>query len=181
MNLSSQIQVWRTPNFSFYNSTQMFMVSSYRANRKLNYRCIWVLLNWILRNARHGAEEVAVKLAEATLIASAALCHPWASKNLGPGWLCPYSLVATPLWDLTPACPGDLLESRWDSGDHRSFCPVSPALSQSGEERSAKNWRFFPLPVKSFFLISSQGIESVQENRFPSMSYSTNPKVLISA
>lgn len=152
------------------------MVSFHPANKQLNSRCVWTL-----RSARHGTQEGAVKVAEAR---SSSLCCSvplWAARNLGPGYLPPYSLV--------PPCGHRSLGSysclprwaAWRQGgtpETTDLSPVSPAPNQSGGWEGCKELGVLPLRVKSFFhLVSSQSIQTVQEDPFPSMSYSANPEV----
>lgn len=87
--------------------------------------------------------------------------------------------MATIIWDLTPACPGELIEGRVETID---LSPLSllPSASLGGE--GFKGLGVFLLQVKPFFhLVSSQDIQSVQENPFSLMSSSENLKVSLSA
>lgn len=119
------------------------MVSFHPVNGKLNTSYVWTL-----RSARHGTQEAAVKRAEAR---SSNLCYSgplWAARNLGPGCLCPPAWphnMAITLWDLTPACPGELLEGGARLQTPQIFLPC--LLPASGLQR-VRLQRIVVLPLR---------------------------------
>lgn len=114
------------------------------------------------------------------LVASAALCH-YGQWGILDQAACP-----------TPPCGNHSLGSyscllRWDARRQEETPKTTIFLPHVSCPqlvlRTGKLQRIggvFPLQVKSFHSVSSQGIQLKQENLFSSLSYSTNPEVSLS-
>lgn len=109
-----------------------------------------------LRSARHGTEEVAVKLVEAR---SSSLCCFVPHVGSQVNQITCLSKAYSTTW---PAFPGILLlpADKSQGRDHRSFSPVFPALDSLGKE-GFKGLGVFPLQVNKssiFFLVKTSSL-----------------------
>lgn len=111
------------------------------------------------------------------LVASAALCHVWAARNLGQDHMSLHSLpnhVATIPWGLTPACPGKLMKVRIETTDLPllSSCPRAVWVG-----RASKSWGSFHSRWTPSILFLVQTSSLCKRILFSLMSYSSNPEV----
>lgn len=120
-NLSSQIQMCKKSNFSFYNSTQCLWWVSIRPMGSL---MLGMSEHWEVPDMGHWRQlwsglrpDVVTSAALGRYgqpgILDQAACVP-------PAW--PHHVAIT-LWDLTPACPGELLEGRAGLQTPQIFLP----------------------------------------------------------